>query len=232
MPSRTNGTTVQPASAATSKRFELPALEFKFGSLTDGTDIPPPPPSPIKETAAPTPPDTPKVVEEKQAADGANGKPKDSTLSPASQVSSTSTGGGVGTKRRAEDNPASPTLSARPGSIRRLFSRGLLNNAYANGDEAGGGGAGPDGRPQSRGGSSVADSRKAKRSSGWFGRLRGSDVAVNKTAATPLSPPATDDKKPTGPPPPMIPEISELKSKLGVQEDEAGFGSDLFKDIK
>jgi hypothetical protein len=29
----------------------------------------------------------------------------------------------------------------------------------------------------------------------------------------------------------MIPELSELNSKLGLQSD-SGFGSDLFKDIK
>ncbi|GAB1311827.1 hypothetical protein MFIFM68171_02037 [Madurella fahalii] len=221
MPSRSNSTTAKPAGATTSKRFELPALEFKFGSLTDGTDIPPPAPSPVEEKAAPTPPETPKVDEKQEKA--ANGKP-DSALSPKSHVSSITTSG---TKRRAEDNPASPTLSNRPGSIRRLFSRGLLNNAYANGDAA----VTQDGRPESRGNSSVADSRKVKRSSGWFGRLRGNDGAVNKTT-TPLSPPATtDEKKPMGPPPPMIPEISELKSKIGVQ-DESGFGGDLFKDIK
>jgi hypothetical protein len=36
-----------------------------------------------------------------------------------------------------------------------------------------------------------------------------------------------EDKKPKGPPPPKIPELS----KLGVQADN-GFGGDLFKDIK
>ncbi|KXX80892.1 hypothetical protein MMYC01_202083 [Madurella mycetomatis] len=221
MPSRTNSTTAKPAEATTSKRFELPALEFKFGSLTDGTDIPPPVPSPIQEKAGPTPPETPKV--DGKHDEVTNGKP-DSALSPKSQVSSITTSG---TKRRAEDNPASPTFSNRPGSIRRLFSRGLLNNAYTNGDGA----PAQDGRPESRSNSSVADSRRAKRSSGWFGRLRGSDGAPAK-ATTPLSPPATmDEKKPAGPPPPMIPEISELKSKIGVQ-DESGFGGDLFKDIK
>lgn len=47
MPAVTNGsaTATKPAS----KRFELPALNFKFASLTEGTDIPPPLPSPIEE---------------------------------------------------------------------------------------------------------------------------------------------------------------------------------------
>jgi hypothetical protein len=233
MPSQTNSTTVKPAGTVTSKRFELPALEFKFGSLTEGTDIPPPLPSPIEEKAGPTPPDTPTAGKKQQdETKAANGKPA-ALASPQSQASSNTSGGG--TKRPAEDSPASPTLSARPGSIRRLFSRGLLNSAYAHGDEHNNTSTGPDGRPLSPGSSSVADSsRRAKRSSGWFGRLRGDNApANNKAAATPLSPASTttNEKKATGPPPPMIPEISELKSKLGVP-DENGFGSDLFKDIK
>ncbi|KAK4152373.1 hypothetical protein C8A00DRAFT_34959 [Chaetomidium leptoderma] len=214
---RTKTSTVAPPATAPTKRFELPALTFKFSSLTDGTDIPPPLPSPIQEEAVPTPPDTPQP----EGTGATNGK--SNAASSRSQLSSIST---AGTKRRAEDNPASPTLSSRPGSIRRLFSRGLLNTAYANGDEAA-----QDGRPGSRGGGhSVVDSRKAKRSSGWFGRLRNNDGPPNKPV-TPLSPPATDEKKPTGPPPPMIPELSELNSTLGIKNDN-NFPSDLFRDIK
>ena len=221
MPSQTNPTAA-PTGTTKTKRFELPALNLKFGSLTDGTDIPPPLPSPIQEETAPTPPDTPKGAQQKQEGkDAANGKAN--TASPNSRVSSVSTT--AGTKRRAEDGPASPTLSSRPGSIRRLFSRSLLNTAYANGNESA-----QDGRPQSRGSASVVDSRKAKRSSGWFGRLR-SNESVPSQPVTPLSPPATDEKKPTGPPPPMIPELSELNTKLGIQNDNA-FGGDFFKHIK
>jgi hypothetical protein len=224
MPPPTNTTAIAPSGPTPAKRFELPALDFKFGSLTEGTDIPPPPPSPIQEEA-PTPPDTPKLAQQQQEGAGATGgKPK--AASPHSQLSSVSI---AGSKRRAEDGPASPTLSNRPGSIRRLFSRGLLNTAYANGDEPS-----QDGRPQSRSGNSVADSRKAKRSSGWFGRLRSNDSAPNTNSnktAMPLSPPATDEKKPMGPPPPMIPELSELNTKLGIQSDNT-FGNDLFKNIK
>jgi hypothetical protein len=213
--------TAAPTGTASAKRFELPALDLKFGSLTDGTNIPPPLPSPIQEEAAPTPPDTPNGAQAKQGAkDAANGK--SNTVSPDSQPSSIIT---AGIKRRAEDGPASPTLSNRPGSIRRLFSRNLLNTAYSNVNENG-----QDGRPQSRSGSSVADSRKAKRSSGWFGRLRNTEPAPS-SAVTPLSPPVTDEKKPTGPPPPMIPELNELNTKLGIQADNT-FGGDFFKNIK
>ncbi|KAK3394259.1 hypothetical protein B0H63DRAFT_41140 [Podospora didyma] len=222
MPSRTNSTIIKPAGTVSTKRFELPALEFKFSSLTEGTDIPAPLPSPVA-IAVPTPPETPKEEEHKNKG--------------ASPSSITSAGG---TKRRAEENPSSPTLSSRPGSIRRLFSRNLLNNAYVNGEE--GSGAGVDTaagaapaavRPPSRSGSTFSpDGKKTKRSSGWFSRLRSSDSSKPRTGTVTTSPTITEEKKaPTGPPPPMIPELSELKSKVDVQ-DEGGFGGDLFKDIK
>lgn len=265
--SRTTTTTGAAPAGASTMRFELPALDFKFGSLTDGTDIPPPLPSPVKEEqdeetkkkkeeTGPTPPDTPTTEDatnqqqqqqqrqQQQQQQGAtNGKLDAATPSPLSQHSSVS-----GTKRRADDNPASPTRTSRPSSIRRLFSRGLLNtasaNANANGSADGAApspglspGQGRDGarRPPSggSGSGSVADSRKARRASGWFGRLRGvsgGDAAA--AAAAPLSPPSTGEKAvPAGPPPPRIPELSEINSKLGIQ-GESGFGSDLFKDIK
>lgn len=231
MSSQTDTTaTAMVATTGKNKRFELPALEFAFGSLTDGTDIPPPLPSPIQEETVPTPPDTPQTDKQQQqqqqteGTDAANGKPN--AASPESHLSNSSV---AGTKRRADDlGPASPTLSSRPSSIRRLFSRGLLNPAH-NGDGA----AGQDGkRPPSRGGSSITDSRKSRRSSGWFGRLRSPDTnGVASKPVAPISPPATDEKLPLSPPPPMIPELSELNTKLGFQSD-TGFGNDLFKDIK
>ncbi len=131
MPSRTNPETATAAPAA--KRFELPALEFKFASLTDGTDIPPPPPSPIREE--PERPKTPPKeatngdgANKKEVANGAKANGNHASTSP--QSTATSKGG---VKRPADDSPASPTLSSRQGSIRRLFSRNLLSSAYANG---------------------------------------------------------------------------------------------------
>ncbi|KAK3330891.1 hypothetical protein B0H66DRAFT_467986 [Apodospora peruviana] len=215
MPSRANSTTVKPTptvkptGTAAAKRFELPALDFNFASLTDGTDIPPPLPSPVQESV-PTPPETPKAEDGK-----ANGKVDN--VSPNSNTSSMTPGG---TKRRAEDNPASPTLSSRQGSIRRLFSRNMLNNAYANGEESvvEGGQV----RPPSQSTQASIAPKKAKRSSGWFSRLRSNDNSA-KLAKTPLSPTTPKEaKKPMGPPPPMIPELSELKSKLDTEDEATG----------
>lgn len=218
MPARTDGTTASPVAAAPAKRFELPALEFNFSSLTEGTDIPPPPPSPIREEVV-TPPKTP-AKEEGQKTSKVNGSL--TSTSPQSNATTTTIGG---TKRPADDNPASPTFSTRQGSIRRLFSKNLLNTAYAEGEDPA---EGDVKRPVSRTSASFVDSKKAKRSSGWFSRLRSNDNAGNKRASVIVVP---NEKKPTGPPPPMIPELSELKSSLDFNNG-GGLGSDLFKDIK
>jgi len=219
MPSRTNSTTTKPTGTVPVKRFELPALEFKFASLTDGTDIPPPLPSPIQEE--PALPTTPNGVTKKEDARAGRLSAVNGNLdpvSPGSKISKTSTGA---LKRSADDYPSSPTLSNRPGSIRRLFSRNLLSNAYASGEE------GFDGaRPPSRSTTSGVETRKTKRSSGWFSRLGRSD---SKRVSAPVVSP-TEEKKDTGPPPPMIPELREIKEKLALEDGE--FGSDLFKNIK
>ncbi|KAI1457332.1 hypothetical protein F4805DRAFT_182117 [Annulohypoxylon moriforme] len=217
MPAKaSNGAAAVAPATSSAKRFELPALEFTFGSLTDGTDIPPPLPSPKEEVPSPpkTPTPQPIEVEKKQEVNGttnghgtAPNKPE-LTAIPAS----------IGMKRLAEDVPASPTLSSR-GSLRRLLSKTLLNHAY---DEQGSMLSPGTSRPPSRTASSIADERKSKRSSGWFKRLRTNDH-TNKRASQIFEEP----KKPLGPPPPMIPELSALETKVDTH-----LGDDLFKEIK
>ena len=217
------------------KRFELPALDFKFASLTDGTDIPPPLPSPVEEKAPVAPKPAAAVVEKKkeetapatESKSTANGKLD--TPSPATNLTkSISTTGPAGTKRPADESPASPTLSNRPGSIRRLFSRNLLHNAYANGEEGAVNGVE---RPESRSNGSFSESKKSRRSSGWFSRLRSNEPAGNKRSSVIVPATITEKPRPAGPPPPMIPELTELKSKIDV-DDEGSLDSDLFKNIK
>ncbi|EPE05533.1 hypothetical protein F503_02272 [Ophiostoma piceae UAMH 11346] len=244
MPAVTTGsaTATKPAS----KRFELPALNFKFAPLTEGTDIPPPLPSPTEEEAP--------VLKASAKTNGANGADKSSKINGA--LSSTSTDDiatspsrslvRAGLKRTADDVPASPTLSSRPGSIRRLFSRNLLNTAYTNGEEGNAANGGLDApgsipRPDSRSDMSTLDDRKSRRSSGWFRRLRGADAySASATGgvpsnSSPLSKRSSvlfeETKKPAGPPPPMIPELGELQAKIGL-DDGSSLGNDLFKNIK
>jgi hypothetical protein len=230
---------MQSANGAPNKRFELPALDFKFASLTDGTNIPPPPPSPKKERKPEPPAKTAETIEANGSAK-ANG----TASNTASQVPAALKTATAGTKRAAEDLPNSPTSSTgRPSSIRRLFSRNLLNKDYANAEQ----GAPPStsasqaptetastigARPVSRSnGSFQMDDKRAKRSSSWFRRLstRDASTAGSKRASQMYS--NEDVKKTMGPPPPMIPELTDLDSKVDVQ-DGGSLGNDLFKNIR
>ncbi|KAI1343611.1 hypothetical protein F5Y15DRAFT_237573 [Xylariaceae sp. FL0016] len=219
MPDQTSGLDVGAVQTAptTSKRFELPALEFKFGSLTDGTGIPPPLPSP-KEEDAPALPKTP-IAKEETKKHEANGTTNGHGTSPKSDIIPTIN---TGLKRSVEDGPASPTLSSR-GSLRRLLSKTLLNNAYDEQESVSGQAVAS--RPPSRTASTIAEERKSKRSSGWFRRLRSNDNA-NITTTKRVSHDFGEVKKPLGPPPPMIPELSALETKV-----DTNLGDDLFKGI-
>ncbi|KAI1178942.1 hypothetical protein F4777DRAFT_575593 [Nemania sp. FL0916] len=235
----TNGV-ASAQSAPASKRFELPALDLKFGSLTDGTDIPPPLPSPKEEQSPPQP----KPIAKKEEKTEEPPKPQQPQPQPQQQQQQTQaevahgpTNGtspktpgmsittNVGLKRSADDVPVSPAPSSR-GSLRRLFSKTLLNHAY----QEQGSTATPTAttkdlsRPPSRSASVIAGEKKAKRSSGWFRRLRTQDHASDgKPAALQFG---QLSQKPSGPPPPMIPELSALETKVDTR-----LGDDLFKGI-
>jgi len=221
------------SNGASHTKFELPALNLDFGSITDGTNIPPPPASPVQEV--PTPPQTP-PADNKEPAAIAKAKPEaavpngtpNGTDKP---VTSTPPNGNLaGTKRPADEAPLSPAGSGRQGSLRRLFSRNMLNASYTEGRSplTANGSVTNLARPESRGASSVVDDRKSKRSSGWFRRLRGGDPKrsslIFEDAASTISVPSP--KKPSGPPPPMIPELADL------EKDDGGLGYDMFKNIK
>lgn len=215
------------ATNSSAKRFELPALNFKFSSLTEGTNIPPPPESPVEKVH--TPPKTP--VEAKSEA---GAKSNGAATAKAANGTPTTSAPTAGTKRPADDVPLSPaSTSSRAGSLRRLFSRNLLNNAYAEGETqsiANGNGRAPSVRPVSRSNTSILDEKKAKRGSGFFRRLRSSD---RSGAGTLYENSNASQSRPEvrGPPPPMIPELSALESKVDVN-DGGSLGSDLFKNIK
>ncbi|KAI0402466.1 hypothetical protein F4802DRAFT_369937 [Xylaria palmicola] len=214
----TNGVaSTQPAAP---KRFELPALDLKFGSLTDGTNIPPPLPSPVEEEPPPaqhkTTAKAEKVKDQQPKADAANGAPNGTTPSKPDIGITTHTG----LKRTADDVPISPTPSSR-GSLRRLISKTILNNAY---QEQGSPTGHEMARPPSRTASVMAEEKKAKRGSGWFRKLRSHDSPHDSKPSTLQFENIT--KKPSGPPPPMIPELSALETKIDTK-----LGDDLFKGI-
>ncbi|KAI0509164.1 hypothetical protein F5B22DRAFT_362781 [Xylaria bambusicola] len=218
----TNGV-ASTQSTATPHRFELPALDLKFGSLTDGTDIPPPLPSPKDEELPPPPKVATKEgreVESQQPKAEANGTTNGTSPRKPDVIVTTK----VGVKRSADDVPLSPALSSR-GSLRRLISKTFLNHAY---DEQGSTTTGQQNmsRPPSRTASVLAEEKKAKRSSGWFRRLRSHDSTGDDKSTHSQPQFESLNKKPLGPPPPMIPELSALETKV-----DTNLGDDLFKGI-
>ncbi|KAH6604975.1 serine arginine repetitive matrix 1 [Trichoderma cornu-damae] len=97
--------------SATSSRFELlPALNLNFGSITDGTDIPPPPESPIESTY--TPSKTPKGSHDSIEC-------KEGT-STASEIK-------AGTRSFTEDAPSSPAVSGQQESAVQESGRSFAN---------------------------------------------------------------------------------------------------------
>ncbi|KAM0245680.1 hypothetical protein ACHAQJ_010491 [Trichoderma viride] len=94
-----------------SSRFELlPALNLNFGSITDGTNIPPPPESPIEPTYTPsrTPKGSNESIDVKEATSAANQNK-------------------AGTRSFHEDAPPSPAISGQQGSISQESPRNFAN---------------------------------------------------------------------------------------------------------
>ena len=187
---------------STAKRFELPALDLNFGNITDGTNIPPPPASPLIVTPPPTPPLTKN-----------DGRTAEGNVKAAGQDGTVS-----GIKRRAEDEPLTPAGSPRQGSLRRLFSKNKLNASYTEGQLTSPGNTNVNNeRPASRGAGSVMTARRSRRGS-WLRLFRGGD---DKRFSTVFD----DAPAQKGPKPPMIPELKELEA------DDGSLGNDLFKNI-
>lgn len=210
------------ATSGTTARFELPALDLNFGNITDGTNIPPPPKSPIR--TAHTPPPTPPLVLDRDSNGVLTSAPLNGNL--------------AGTKRPADDAPLSPAASSRQGSLRRFLSRTMLNSAYAEGQSqplpVGDSSVSPtDERPQSRGGMSfMGGERASKRASGWFRKFRSGSSSGSRRPSIIGYENTTSfltSQKSSGPPPPMldIPELVDLEKDGGSLG-----GGDLFKNIR
>lgn len=211
------------------RKFQLPALDFKFGSLTEGTDIPPPLPSPKEEE--------PREKTKAPQSSTKNGSAPSLTTNGTQKSPETPTGNGL--KRHAEDVPlpSSPGSStAGQGSVRRLLSRNRLDSVYANGDsEADLHLNKPDSRPGTASNASnasfvTATDKQSKRASGFFHRFRSSNGKVVVPAD--VRPAAASPTRTTGPPPPKLPEFKSLGSKVDLGDDKGSLGDDLFKNIK
>ncbi|RDA94746.1 hypothetical protein CP533_6731 [Ophiocordyceps camponoti-saundersi (nom. inval.)] len=238
-------------------RFELPVLDLGFGRITDGTIIPPPPASPVQKVL--TPPQTPPAekqdplqhrdVEQSSDHKDSHELHHDAAIGAARNLSTPPNSSVAAPKRSDEEESLSPVGSGRESSLRRLFSRNMLNSppdAEGRSMSVGGASIKAASRPESRGTTIVADDRRRKRGSAWFRRLRGGDsrrstmcfdeatqVTVVPIKAPDLSPKPCEEPHqitisppmPVGPPPPMIPELVHLR------REDSLLGNDLFRNI-
>lgn len=205
-----------PANTKSNGRFELPQLTPVNYSLTDGTDIPPPPDSPIEE-APPAAAPKPEATE---------------TSAPATNGQSTNGNGvydGRGRTNGHDQPPMSPASSKRPSSIRRFLSRKSLNSNYTNGTNHNRSREDVTMMDRPESSLSFVDGRpglRTKKSGSWFRRLA-SGGSTNRTSVV-----YEEKKIQMGPPPPKLPELNQLKAKI-PEDDEGSLGAeDMFKNIK
>lgn len=200
-----------PPNGKSKGRFELLALSPINYSLTEGTSIPPPPDSPVEET--PPAPAPPKPVEK-----ASRPPPVDTNGNGAFDGRGRSTVTTIA-------SPMSPTSSVRrPSSIRNFLARKSL---------APGDGSNYDGsadefeRPDSPASFRSGGPNLVKKKS-WFRRLS----SVPRSGTVYENEQEPEQTRPAGPPPPMLPELNELKAKI-PEGDDGGFGGEsLFKNIR
>ncbi|RDW66806.1 hypothetical protein BP5796_09555 [Coleophoma crateriformis] len=221
-----------PANGKPNGRFELPALTPISYSLTEGTDIPPPPDSPIEEPPIPPAPVAPRATTPDTR------KPASPAYTKGSNGSTNDVfDGGYGRSNIEIHAPLSPASEKRPSSIRRLFSRKSLNQNYTNGTNGNESNENLHAANIQRPESSLSFLERPglikKKSGSWFKRLGGSDTG--NRASMIFDSKISEEEKPMsikkGPPPPKLPELNQFKAK--VQADQGSFGgADLFKNIK
>ncbi|KAH0562591.1 hypothetical protein GP486_002734 [Trichoglossum hirsutum] len=174
-------------------KFQLPTLAPLNFSLTDGTNIPPPPDSPIPEPKSDIKP-VPLVKSAPPTPQQQN--PKDGLPEPPTSPTSTS------------------TSAERPSSIRRFLSLKSLNSTYGNHPQAPG--SLDINRPQSPSAKSSISTLGKKN---WFMRVRKAEpsLAEGKEAEANGVPPEK-----VGPPPPKLPEVRTETGSLFGDEDVFG----------
>ena len=226
-----------PANGKPNGRFELPSITPVKYSLTglspspasqpamclrcstDGTNIPPPPDSPIEERAPPPPP-----------------KPEAAQPVPVGENGATNANGFYDGRARmsaTENPPMSPAFTKRPGSIRRFLSRKSLNANYTNGTNYRGSQEEVAGIERPESSLSFASGRPSlmkKRSGSWFRRLGGTGAEIRTSVIYENSRP--QERVPMGPPPPKLPELNQLKNRIMDDDQGSLGGGDMFKNIK
>ncbi|CZR62852.1 uncharacterized protein PAC_12749 [Phialocephala subalpina] len=220
-----------PPNGKPNGRFELPQLTPVNFSLTDGTNIPPPPDSPVEEKPQPVA----QPVEASHGAATANGQ--SATATNANGVYEGR--GRTNATNVSTEQPTSPVSSKRPSSIRRFLSRKSLNTNYTNGADSNISNEDVTmiDRPESA--MSFASQRpslKTKKSGSWFRRFSSNGSPPGNRASPSRASIIYEEKQSApramGPPPPKLPELSKLKAKIPENDDGSLGAEDMFKNIK
>lgn len=219
-----------PPNGKLNGRFELPQLTPVNFSLTDGTNIPPPPDSPVEEKAPPV-----AQPEASNRAPAANGQ-----SAPATNANGVYDGRGrTNATNVSTEQPTSPVSSKRPSSIRRFLSRKSLNTNYTNGTNSNTSNEDVTmvDRPESAMSfASQRPSTKGKKSGSWFRRFSSNGSPPGNHASSSRASIIYEEKQSAprsmGPPPPKLPELSKLKAKIPENDDGSLDAEDMFKNIK
>lgn len=219
-----------PANGRSTGRFELPQLKPINFSLTDGTNIPPPPDSPVEEKPPAPEPTISSAV------------PGTNSQSAATSADEVYDGRGrTNGNTAAVEQPTSPISTRRPSSIRRFLSRKSLNTNYTNGTNTNVSNEDVTmiDRPDSA--MSFASARPSlpkNKSGSWFRRFSnsgtqaGADGSQSRTSIIYEDKQSVPKPKPMGPPPPKLPELSKLKARISDNDDGSLGAEDMFKNIK
>ncbi|PNP37917.1 hypothetical protein TGAM01_v210027 [Trichoderma gamsii] len=193
----------QQNKSVASSRFELlPALNLNFGSITDGTDIPPPPESPIEPTI--TPARTPKT--------------SDGNISGKQAIPATVAAQEKADTTIPEDAPPSPAISGQQGSAFQDNNGRNIVNVYRPQSQSGSSVADSE---KKRASGWFKRLRTGENQSRRRSSLLSLEQQPHLSTNTITPKPPSDNK-----PPPKIPKLVHLES------DNGDFGSNLFDDIK
>jgi hypothetical protein len=78
--------------------------------------------------------------------------------------------------------------------------------------------------------STTSKSTTGKRSGSWFRRFTGNGFEESNAKRASIV--YEEKPAPQGPPPPVLPELDQLKAKISADDDGSLGGAELFKDIK
>lgn len=195
--------------------FQLPQITPINISLTEGTDIPPPPESPIKE---------------RSSFDDCQSTAADEENPPSLVEPTTNSSSSQDADEEATYKPLTPPIQSpkkRASSIRKFLSRRSLHANYNNETNY----FANQPRPESSlsyTSASTCFSNGKKRNFSWMGRFSGTgDSFLRKRTSIVIEEKILIEPSP---PPPMLPQLSQFKAT--ISELDEGFGEDLFKNIK